>query len=159
MIKFRKKQIGIGLLELMLSLAIIAILLVMATRYYLSASLSSNINEVISNIQGVTGCYENWRQAYMSGSNPKSYTDFNLQDCVANGWFPASNASGENLITPWGTANLTETSTDITVNVTTANETQAKNLYVKLGGNVNNWSGGKNIQFSIVQQILISPAP
>lgn len=159
MFKLRNKQTGIGLLELMLSLAIIAILLVMATRYYLSASLSSNINEVVSNIQGVTGCYENWRQAYISGNNPKSYTDFNLQDCVTNGWFPAASASGNDLITPWGTATFTKTNTDITVNVSTANETQAKNLYVKLGGNVNNWTNGKNIQFSIVQQILISPAP
>lgn len=43
-IKFNLKQKGISLLEVMLSLAIIAIILVMATRYYGIASLSNKLN-------------------------------------------------------------------------------------------------------------------
>lgn len=48
--KFISKLRGIGLLELMLSLAIIAILLVMATRYFGMASKSQKIDDSIQMI-------------------------------------------------------------------------------------------------------------
>jgi Tfp pilus assembly protein PilE len=46
------KQRGIGLLELMLSIAIIAILLIMATRYYQNATQGKNISNTISMVGG-----------------------------------------------------------------------------------------------------------
>jgi len=48
------KQKGIGLLELMLSLAIIAILLVMATRYYGAASKSEKVDDTIQLISEIS---------------------------------------------------------------------------------------------------------
>ncbi len=54
------KQRGIGLLELMLSLAIISILLVMATRYYKSARQAQQVNDAISLVQGIAGATANW---------------------------------------------------------------------------------------------------
>ncbi|CAM4424080.1 MAG: hypothetical protein LEGION0398_MBIBDBAK_00418 [Legionellaceae bacterium] len=53
--KLKVKQRGIGLLELMLSLAIISILLVMATRYYKSADQGQKISNAISLITGIAG--------------------------------------------------------------------------------------------------------
>jgi prepilin-type N-terminal cleavage/methylation domain-containing protein len=162
MIKIRSllkhNQKGIGLLELMLSLAIIAILLVMATRYYLTASLSSSTNEVVSNLQGATGCVENWRQAYMWGSTPKTYNDFKLSDCVKNDWFPAASAYNDNLVTPWGAATITTSVNDIIVKIRTTKEQQAKSLYIKLGGDINKWRAGTTeVDFSIIQQKIVSP--
>jgi Tfp pilus assembly major pilin PilA len=49
------KQRGIGLLELMLSIAIIAILLIMATRYYKNTNLAQRIANTMSIVGGVIG--------------------------------------------------------------------------------------------------------
>lgn len=55
-----KPQRGIGLLELMLSLAIIAILLVMATRYFNSARQGQQIAEAISMVQAIAAASQNY---------------------------------------------------------------------------------------------------
>jgi Tfp pilus assembly protein PilE len=145
---FRRAK-GIGLLELMLSLAIIAILLVMATRYYLSASLASDVNEVVSNIQAVEGCLANWR--------PKKLTDFTLSTCVTNGWFPEASASGDNMVTPWGNATITTSLTDITIAVIAKTNKQAASLYSKLGGDPTKTPpGGLTVTYSIVKQAISS---
>ena len=59
-INLRLKQRGIGLLELMLSLAIISILLVMATRYYKAARQAQQVNDAISLVQAIAGATANW---------------------------------------------------------------------------------------------------
>lgn len=48
-----KKQSGIGLLELMLSLAIIAAILVLVTRYYLVTKLSQEVTTASLQIQNI----------------------------------------------------------------------------------------------------------
>lgn len=50
-----RNQKGISLLEVMLSLAIIAIILVMATRYFGIASSSSKVNQALSEMKEVQG--------------------------------------------------------------------------------------------------------
>ncbi len=60
-LRCQRRQKGIGLLELMLSLAIIAILLIMATRYYQSASLNNKINACVDMFAGVQGAVQNYR--------------------------------------------------------------------------------------------------
>jgi hypothetical protein len=128
---FRRAK-GIGLLELMLSLAIIAILLVMATRYYL-----------------IEGCLANWR--------PKKLTDFTLSTCVTNGWFPEASASGDNMVTPWGNATITTSLTDITIAVIAKTNKQAASLYSKLGGDPTKTPpGGLTVTYSIVKQAISS---
>ena len=124
-----KKQLGIGLLELMLSLAIIAILLVMATRYYLVTSTSQKVNETVSIMGGLKSAAENWRQAY-----PGGYANFDLNTCDENNWFPEQYIAGATTVkTPWGDATLTSAANEITVTMTTTSVAEAKNLYNKLG--------------------------
>src|SRR3990167_8148299 len=60
-----RTQRGIGLLELMLSLAIIALLLVMATRYFSSARLSQQIAAAVSQVQAIAAA----SQSYYIGNN------------------------------------------------------------------------------------------
>ena len=49
----RSKQRGISLLEVLLSLSVIAIILVMATRYYRSAQQSQQVSNAVSMISGI----------------------------------------------------------------------------------------------------------
>jgi len=53
MMNLKRKQQGIGLLELMLSLGLIAILLVMAIRFYQATRTSQQTAQTISDIQGI----------------------------------------------------------------------------------------------------------
>lgn len=57
----RTKIKGIGLLELMLSLAIIAILLVMATRYFGLANRSQELNHSARDASFVMASLHNWK--------------------------------------------------------------------------------------------------
>lgn len=52
-LKSFRKQSGIGLLELMLSLSIIAILLVMATRFYMTANVQQQKANTVSMVSGI----------------------------------------------------------------------------------------------------------
>lgn len=65
LMKFYNKQRGIGLLELMLSLAIIAILLVMATRYYVITSRSQQANQAVEFVNAMISAARN----YSAGGN------------------------------------------------------------------------------------------
>ncbi len=55
-----QKNRGIGLLELMLSLAIIAILLVTATRYYVTTKSSQQVNEAAQMVTAVYSAAQAW---------------------------------------------------------------------------------------------------
>ncbi len=80
----QNKTRGIGLLELMLSLAIIAILLVMATRYFMAANESQKINNAISEIHGIAGGAANYANA-----NP-GYKDMSITKLIEGNYIPAS---------------------------------------------------------------------
>lgn len=62
--RMRTTQRGIGLLELMLALAIIAILLVMATRYYLLTSFTNRVNSSITLIGNIEAAAGRWKAIY-----------------------------------------------------------------------------------------------
>ena len=83
-----QRQQGIGLLELMLSLAIIAILLIMATRYYQSASVSNKINTAVDMFAGVQGAME----SYSIDNNASEAT---IDELVQSGYLPPSYGNGE----------------------------------------------------------------
>lgn len=60
------KQIGIGLLELMLALAVIALLLLMATRYYTITHRSQELNSATSDISFLVASIKTWRSSQAS---------------------------------------------------------------------------------------------
>ena len=67
-------QKGISLLEVLMSLTIIALILVMATRYFVRAHAYDNVNIVRQQIGAVIAAYEAWSgheptKSYKSGQN------------------------------------------------------------------------------------------
>ncbi len=59
--KQRITQLGISLLEVLLSLSIIAIILVMATRYFFVATNNNKINTAIGQVGGIVAAAHNWK--------------------------------------------------------------------------------------------------
>lgn len=126
----RKQQRGIGLLELMLSLAIIAILLVMATRYFLVASMNEKINTTISTIGGMQGAVTCWR------NSRGDLADATLKNMDSIGCLPAQLwvENTETVVNPWGTAMAwTPSATGITIDFTNVPGKACKNLKMKYG--------------------------
>lgn len=98
------KQRGIGLLELMLSLSIIAILLVMATRYFVMANESQKINNALSIVNGFAGA------AAQYAVTTHTYSGMTIKNLIEGNYLPAS-FGGDSTQTgvganPWG-GNLT----------------------------------------------------
>jgi type II secretory pathway pseudopilin PulG len=95
----RNKTRGIGLLELMLSLAIIAILLVMATRYFLVANESQKINNAVSIANGFAGA----EAQYATHNNV--YTN-SIKTLIDGNYLPSSFGGGTaedgKGANPWG---------------------------------------------------------
>lgn len=111
-----QSQRGIGLLELMLSLAIIAILLVMATRYFASARQGQEVASAISLIQAVSAASQSFFVA-----NGNAFTGLSASALKTQNYLPANT----NLINPWGgTVTVTggsDTSNPTAVNITLTN--------------------------------------
>lgn len=87
---------GIGLLELMLSLAIIAVLIIMVTRYFSPASLAQQTNDTVDTIQAIATAGQRWlltNDTYSTGPNQV------LTDFVARNYLPDSFL---NLQDSWG---------------------------------------------------------
>ncbi|MCH9770086.1 MAG: prepilin-type N-terminal cleavage/methylation domain-containing protein [Gammaproteobacteria bacterium] len=92
-----KKQRGISLLEVLLSLSIIAIILIMATRYFFVANENKNVNQVRAQIGALLAATQLWK-----GSNP-SYENLSLEQLISTGDFPSSaNVKNNKLYDPWG---------------------------------------------------------
>ena len=127
------KQRGIGLLELMLSLAIIAVLLVMVTRYYVVAKRSQEVNQMATLVGALEGAVANWKagQANYSGVTWAKLNDLGL---LTN-----ADYDGTTVRTPWGTK-VSLSAGDSYV------EFKAANLEVKacasLGAKFDNSKGG-----------------
>lgn len=58
-----KKMLGVTLLEIMLVLAIAALVIVMSIRFYQSASTSNKVNAGVSLVQGIVAAGENYLNA------------------------------------------------------------------------------------------------
>lgn len=96
--KDRKKVLGIGLLELMLSLSIIAILLVMATRYYLVTSYSNKLNRLTEEISQIQGAVYTWK------GTKSDYTDLTAGKLIDMGLIAGGDIDPNDntkIITPW----------------------------------------------------------
>lgn len=93
--KLAKSMQGVTLLEIMLVLAIAAMIIVMSVRYYQSASASQQANAVIQQIQGITAAADGLAQA------TGSYQAANISTTTLAPLIPGGTTSG--FITPWGT--------------------------------------------------------
>lgn len=96
-------QQGIGLLELMLSLAIIAILLVMATRYFLVTSYSQKLNQVTQEMAQLKGAVYSWKGGNADYGDATDISDKLIaQGLVASGDIKEDNGV-KTIVTPWNT--------------------------------------------------------
>ncbi len=94
---------GIGLLELMLSLAIIALLLVMATRYYSSAHGSQQLNAAVEAYHAIYAAAETYEANDPAGTP-------HLVQLVKENLLPQVFGGTGSLANPWGGGiNLTVT--------------------------------------------------
>lgn len=86
-----KNQTGFGLLELMLSMVIVALLLIMATRYYQSARSNARINEGVSLISSIVNAANN----IAIGTGDYS----GVTNTAINAYLPSNSQGG---LDPWG---------------------------------------------------------
>lgn len=96
----RRTLKAIGLLELMLSLAIIAVALILATRYYSSASQSQKIQTAVDMINALRGGFLN----YIAGQ-PGGQQNVTIGELVQAGYVPAtfvSSNGNSSEVNPWG---------------------------------------------------------
>jgi type II secretory pathway pseudopilin PulG len=91
--KTMKAMIGVTLLEIMLVLAIAAMIIVMSIRYYQSATTSQQANAVLEQIQAIAAAADSLAQS------TGSYADANISNTVIQPLLPKNG-----LQTPWGTA-------------------------------------------------------
>lgn len=134
----KRKQGGIGLLELMLSLAIIAILLIIATRYYLTANTEQRVNEALSMIKATRGSSAFWvkgRQNRYAGINMDQLNQFGLlpRDLVSNGGAGVgTNPWGGDITVAAATGQEGSTDNEIQVQLTQVPQAACRNLNQKL---------------------------
>jgi type II secretory pathway pseudopilin PulG len=106
--RFYKSVLGVTLLEIMLVLAIAAMIIVMSVRYYQSASSSQQANALLEQIQAITAAADGLAQA--SGSYSVA--------AISNSNLKALMPGGEHaFLTPWGTTITVGTPTGSTYNV------------------------------------------
>ncbi len=92
-----KRKKGFGLLELMLSMVVVALLLIMATRYYQSARTSARVNAAINMIQASLTAADNIGNA--QGGYTVAINAAALKPFLPN----------NSLQTPWGTTLVVST--------------------------------------------------
>lgn len=137
----RRTQRGVSLLELMLALAVIAILLIMATRYFTTANVNQQVNNAVDQFTGVRGAVTNYL------NDNKNTDTVDISTLVTGGYLPktyggpAGDGAGGN---PWdGDISVTLTSGARSFEVTTTAVPQpaCPMLTSRLGQNVNDALG------------------
>jgi type II secretory pathway pseudopilin PulG len=125
-----KSALGVTLLEVMLVLAIAAMIIVMSVRYYQSASSSQQANAVLEQVQGIVSAADGLAQA------KGSYSAAGINNSSLTPLLP-----GGGLTTPWGEpiAVSGATSTTYTIDLGSVPSGVCPLLYSKLSTN-NNFS-------------------
>src|SRR5260221_6708582 len=88
--KFAKSMLGVTLLEIMLVLAVAAMIIVMSVRYYQSATASQSTNNMLEEMQAITAAADGLAQGTGTYS---AATGSNVRPLMQN----------NSLATPWGT--------------------------------------------------------
>lgn len=94
------RQRGISLLEVLLSLSIIAIILIMATRYFFVASHNDKVNTTVSQIGGLIAAVHN-----VKGADAVYPGDIDIKKLIEAGQltnFPGFSVTDQKLRTMWG---------------------------------------------------------
>lgn len=121
-----RSTLGVTLLEVMLVLAIAAMIIVMSVRYYQSASSSQQANSVLQQVQGIVAAADSLAQAQ------GSYAAVNVSNTTLAPLLP-----GGAFTTPWGesieVAGASETS--FTINLGGVPSGVCPLLYSKLATN------------------------
>lgn len=104
--KTKKRQAGFGLLELMLSMVIVALLLIMATRYYQSARSNARVNQAVSLVATM-----------VSAANNIALGSGGYANVTAAGLYPympvsAQKGDSNTIVSPWQGAVTTASPTD-----------------------------------------------
>lgn len=96
---------GVTLLEIMLVLAIAAMVIVMSIRYYSSATTSQQTNNVVGQVQAITAAMDN-----LAVGSSNGYTDIKDTDVEKL-------VGATNMTAPWGTKYTIEgqTNTEFTI--------------------------------------------
>lgn len=97
------RQRGISLLEVLLSISVIALILVMATRFFYVASNNNKVNVAISQVAGLVAAMHSWKGANLN------YQGIDIETLFAAGELTNFPGSGDEdgkqvLYTPWGTS-------------------------------------------------------
>lgn len=79
-----RKCLGIGILELMLALSIIAVLIVLATRYYNTTRTQQQISQAVADIQAIVGA----ANSFIIGRPETGFTGIDLDDLYDAGLLP-----------------------------------------------------------------------
>ncbi len=77
-------QYGIGLLELMLALAVIAVILVMSTRYYNVAHRQQQVNATVKEIRAIVTASTEWAKTQYN------YSGISFTILIANQYLPSN---------------------------------------------------------------------
>lgn len=135
----KRNNTGIGLLELMLSLAIIAVILILATRYYQITRSSQAINEASSMVLAVYTAGSSWLDSHDHFDNKDMIEEF-----VDNALLPADFKNGA--VNPWGGAIQATGSADnpiqLTVTLDSVPQADCKNLAAKISEKITALSAG-----------------
>ncbi len=128
------KQRGISLLEVMLSLAIIAIILVMATRYFGLASNTSKLNTATSQLNEVKGGLAQYQLTHGSLTGA-TITELGNEALITS----ETAANGGNGVNPWGgNISISTTGGSATINMSGVPAESCQNLANRLNGVCNN---------------------
>lgn len=119
-------QKGISLLEVLLSLSIIAIILVMATRYFFVANNNDKINVVRQEVGSLVAAINAWKN-----QNPQYSPDLTISQLSQDGFLANSRSLSSDKTTlydPWGDPiqlSVTGNSAQITVSLPKSSDCNA----------------------------------
>jgi len=153
--KNMKKQHGISLLEVLLSLTIIAIILVMAVRYYFVADESNRINVTREEVGELVDAVHAWK-----GNNAEYDTSLDIKTLYNQGFLPNSKnlktnvqnnkppVTSATLYDPWGQAiNLTVTSNGATIQLKLPTQNDCMRLNTSYPNGACDGNGGFTLNF------------
>ncbi|RDI46483.1 hypothetical protein [Aquicella lusitana] len=106
--RLKSSMLGVTLLEIMLVLAIAAMIIVMSVRYYQSASISQQANAFLSQVQAISSA--------MNSMSQSTGTYSGLSETSIQAILPPNG-----LIPPWGGSGLTVAGSSTGFTITAAN--------------------------------------